>query len=144
MDEDDVVVSKEANVQDALRYVHQAIFPLHQPSKSRVVAIIYATLISKDYGGVFFDILNDPELLTDDPFFVPYDQDKQGYDCIIKALGPFDTWKDSAGWIIRTRQYYWLECTNTGVEFASAADDAVMQAYLAQRENVTTWAGLKT
>ena len=111
------------------KYVESATFPLLQPSKSRVVALVYATMLSRDYGIPLLDALNDPDLLKDDPFFVPLKQDATGYALAMFVLGPFDEWKNKPGWVIRTRQYYWLECTEAGGNFIASATDEELQAF---------------
>ena len=51
------------------------------PAKSYVVGICYALWLTKDFGGNFWEYLNDPDLLyRNDPYFVPYDEDKKTYD----------------------------------------------------------------
>ena len=131
LDVQTVVVHSEACGTHALEYVHNKSFPMYQPSKSRVVAIIYATMISRDYGLDFMEVLNDPRLLEGDPFFATYDEDKFGYDLIISELGDFDVWKNSDGWVTRTRQYYWLECTQAGNDYAANASDEELAAFFA-------------
>lgn len=58
------------------------------PSKSYVVAMVYARLLSEYFGGDKMSYLDDPELLFDnDPYFVPYSEDKECYDKIIETIG---------------------------------------------------------
>ena len=75
------------------------------PAKSYVVGICYALWLTKDFGGGFYEYLNDPELLYgNDPYFVPYDKDQQTYDNIINSVGlGFD---QRVGVIPDIRHYY--------------------------------------
>lgn len=58
------------------------------PSKSYVVAICYSLWLTKEFGGNFWDYLNDPDLLYgNDPYFVPYKEDQGTYDSIINSVG---------------------------------------------------------
>lgn len=58
------------------------------PSKSYVVAIVYARLLVEHFGGDFFKYLDDPDLLyNNDPYFVTYKEDKELYDSIISNVG---------------------------------------------------------
>ena len=58
------------------------------PAKSYVVGICYALWLTKDFGGNFWEYLNDPDLLyRNDPYFVPYDEDRKTYDSIIDTVG---------------------------------------------------------
>jgi hypothetical protein len=58
------------------------------PAKSYVVGICYAKWISELYSENFYEILNDEDLLyRNDPYFIPYNQNKKDYDTIIKIVG---------------------------------------------------------
>jgi len=59
----------------------------------------------KRLGGNFWEYLDDPDLLYgNDPYFVPYSQDKGTYDCIINSVGlGFD---QRLGVIPDVRKYY--------------------------------------
>jgi hypothetical protein len=58
------------------------------PAKSYVVGICYAKWISELYSENFYEILNDEDLLyRNDPYFIPYNQNKKDYDAIIKIVG---------------------------------------------------------
>lgn len=58
------------------------------PSKSYLVAMVYARLISEFFGGEKLDHLNDVDLLFDsDPCFKTYDEDQECYNKIIEVIG---------------------------------------------------------
>ena len=70
--------------------MHFSILPneFRYPSKSYVVAMVYAKLLTKYFGGEFYDYLNDKDLLfNSDPYFVTYENDKKLYDDIISIVG---------------------------------------------------------
>lgn len=75
------------------------------PSKSYVVAICYAKWLSKEFAEQFYKVLDDPNLLyNNDPYFVPYSQDKDTYDNIISSIGlGFD---ETKGVIPDIRKYF--------------------------------------
>lgn len=76
-------------VEDAIRHFEEYVNEWIYPSKSYVVAICYATWISEDFDEDFYELLNDPDLLAgNDPYFVPYEEDKYTYDRIIEEVLP--------------------------------------------------------
>lgn len=86
------------------------------PGKSRIVAIIYATLLEKVYGEDFYEVLDDPNLLYgQDEFFATYSDDKETYDEILLGLEEIPNWIDG-GWAPKTVEYFYLECTQKGVD----------------------------
>lgn len=134
MTEEDVLEKDRVSVTDAYNYIFCQTFPLIQPSKSRVVAIVYAFLLRDVYELDVYECLRDPELLTDDPFFATYDEDKQGYDLLLKELVHPGYWQDMGGWVERTIKYFWLECTEEGNNFACASDDEQLMEFLDDAE----------
>ena len=56
------------------------------PAKSYFVAIIYAKCMEKYFGINFIEALNDKELLPDDKYFQPYDNDKELYDYVLNNV----------------------------------------------------------
>lgn len=77
-------------VDDAVRHFQEYVNEWIYPAKSYVVAICYAYWISIDFNEDFYELLNDPELLAgNDPYFVPYEEDKYTYDEIIDQVFPF-------------------------------------------------------
>lgn len=82
---------------------------LYYPSKSYSVAYIYATELSKYYGGSVIDYLNDPNLLYgNDDYYVTYNNDTYGcYDTLIREVGEYDT---ENGWVPETLKYFREEC----------------------------------
>ena len=103
-------------VQPALDYFKEQKFPLIYPAKSYAVAIIYATLIEKEYGFPLRETLNDPDLfLGQDDFFVTYDQDPFNYEAILAGLEEIPNWLES-GWAPQTAKYFYAECTAEGID----------------------------
>ena len=77
---DDVVAS-------AIRYFTETEVGWLYPSKSYVVAILYAKWLHEEFSEDFITALDDPDLLyVNDPYFVTYSQDKENYIKIIAAL----------------------------------------------------------
>lgn len=77
---DDVVAS-------AIRYFTETEVGWLYPSKSYVVAILYAKWLHEEFNEDFITALDDPDLLYgNDPYFVTYSQDKENYIKIIAAL----------------------------------------------------------
>lgn len=72
------------------------------PAKSYFVAIVYAHCLEKYFGENFYKVLNDKELLFDDKYFIPYEDDKFVYDRIIMQLGEIDQYKS----IEKTLNYF--------------------------------------
>lgn len=126
--------SGKTSVGDAVRYLTHKDFPLLMPSKSRVVAILYARLLEQVYGIDFYEALNDPELLPDDSFFLPYEKDKEGYDLLLAELPPIEHWVDMGGWAERTIKYFWLECTDDGINFICSASQEELMEFLENAE----------
>jgi hypothetical protein len=81
---------KELIVEFGARYFSESLSDLIYPAKSYSVAIIYAHLIEKYFRTPFFKSLSDPQLLCDnDQYFVPYENDPQSYDAILKKISYF-------------------------------------------------------
>lgn len=83
------IVMTDNVVEDAVRHFNEYVDQWIYPSKSFVVAICYASWIAQDFNEDFYEVLNDQELLMcNDPYFVPYDQDKYTYNQIISKVLP--------------------------------------------------------
>lgn len=75
-------------IKDAIDYVHTEDMGWVYPAKSYIVGICYAYWLSLDFSEDFYTVLDDPDLLyNNDPYFVPYSEDKAVYDAIIEACG---------------------------------------------------------
>lgn len=110
----EILVSDEL-VDNAITYFTKATFPLIYPAKSYGAAIVYATLIEKIYGYPLRETLNDPDLFQgQDPYFKPYSTDPETYESIIKRLLDIPNWLES-GWVPQTCKYFFLECTEEGI-----------------------------
>jgi len=56
------------------------------PAKSFFVAIVYAYCLNKYFNEDFYKSLNDPDLLLNDPSFVPYSKAKFIYNSILERI----------------------------------------------------------
>jgi len=75
-------------VENAVKYFTTTELGWVYPAKSYVVGICYAKWISELYSENFYELLNDENLLYgNDPYFIPYNQNKKDYDTIIKIVG---------------------------------------------------------
>jgi hypothetical protein len=75
-------------VENAVKYFTTTELGWVYPAKSYVVGICYAKWISELYSENFYELLNDENLLYgNDPYFIPYNQNKKDYDAIIKIVG---------------------------------------------------------
>lgn len=88
-----ITVDQETIVQNAVNYLVHGTDYLLFPGAARAVAIAAADFISREFNEDFFDVLNDPNLMHgNDPYFVPYEKDKETYDEIIKAVNGKINW----------------------------------------------------
>jgi len=75
-------------VENAIKYFTTTELGWVYPAKSYVVAICYARWLAQYFGEDFYESLNDLELLHgNDPYYVPYEQDKDTYNMILNAVG---------------------------------------------------------
>lgn len=80
---------KNSIVKRAIEYPVIGSGVLYYPGKSYAVAIAAAWYLEKYHNEDFLEVLDDPDLLYgNDPYFVPYSQDKETYDRIINKY-PF-------------------------------------------------------
>lgn len=78
------------------------------PAKSYVVAICYARWLNEYFGEDFYESLNDPNLLYgNDPYFVPYEKDKNTYNKIMNTI-KFD-FDEKAGIVPDVKEYFLKE-----------------------------------
>ena len=92
----------ETVVEDALRHWEEDIDEWIYPAKSYFVAILYAHWIVEDFREDFYEVLDDPDLLPDDPYFVPYSSDKEIYDEILSQI----EYIECGGLVSDVRKYY--------------------------------------
>jgi len=84
---DEEIVHSDDIVDDVLMHFAQYVDEWIYPAKSYVVGICYAKWLEQDFGEDFYEVLNDPDLLFgNDPYFVPYSEDENVYDAILKEL----------------------------------------------------------
>jgi hypothetical protein len=96
-------------VDNAVRHFNEYVDEWIYPAKSYAVAICYASWIAEDFDEDFYEVLNDPELLAgNDPYFVPYEEDKYTYDEIIDVVLPLQM----EGMVPDIREYYEEEILN--------------------------------
>lgn len=82
----DILISDDI-IEDAYRHFVERVDEWIYPAKSYFVAICYASWISKDFNEDFYELLNDPMLLSgNDPYFVTYENDKEIYDQLISRI----------------------------------------------------------
>ena len=96
-------------ITNAIRYFKDKDIGFVYPAKSYMVAICYAKWLSEDYGGGYYNYLDDEDLLyKNDPYFVPYSEDKRTYDLILDHI----TWdfNEQDGLVPDVRKYYIEEC----------------------------------
>lgn len=89
-------------VEDALRHFNERVDEWIYPAKSYFVAICYAQWITEEFNENFIEVLNDPDLLPDDPYYIPYTLAPGTYDSIIEQL-VFD---DRAGMVPDVKEYF--------------------------------------
>jgi hypothetical protein len=95
-------------VENAVKYFTTTELGWVYPAKSYVVAICYARWLNQHFGEDFYESLNDPELLHgNDPYYVPYEQDKDTYNKILNAVG-FD-FDEEIGIIPDVKMYFLKE-----------------------------------
>jgi hypothetical protein len=95
-------------VENAIKYFTTTELGWVYPAKSYVVAICYARWLNQHFSEDFYESLNDPELLHgNDPYYVPYEQDKDTYNKILNAVG-FD-FNEEIGIIPDIKMYFLKE-----------------------------------
>lgn len=62
-----------------------------QPFKAYFSAIVYAKCMERYFGINFWEALSDPELMFDDTWFTPYNQEPEIYEQIVDKIG--DVWQ---------------------------------------------------
>lgn len=84
----DVVPMTDAQLIESIReYFTSGTCKIVHPAKSYAVAIIYARLIERYFGGDHLTHLDDPELLFgNDKFFVPYSTSQDVYDAVLSLI----------------------------------------------------------
>lgn len=92
-------------VDNALLYFKTTDLGWVYPAKSYVVGICYAKWLNQYFAEDFYTALNDKDLLFgNDPYFVPYEEDKDTYNAILNAVG-FD-FDESIGIIPDVKEYF--------------------------------------
>ena len=80
-------------VEDAVSYLKTGEPHTHFPGAARAVAVAAAYLVAENFNENFYDVLNDKNLMHDnDPYFLPYSEDKETYDKIIEKVGNDINW----------------------------------------------------
>ena len=79
---------KDDILENAIKYFTTNELGWVYPAKSYVVAICYARWLNQHFNEDFYESLNDPDLLHgNDPYYVPYEQDKDTYNKILNTVG---------------------------------------------------------
>lgn len=89
-------------VEDALRHFNERVDEWIYPAKSYFVAICYANWIAEEFDEDFLDVLNDADLLPDDPYYIPYTLAPGIYDSILEKV----VWDEDMGMIPDVREYF--------------------------------------
>lgn len=113
-DWDDINLSHMIDINDVPNQVIQFFKTdsvLRYPAKSYFVAIVYAKCLERYFGESFYESLNDAELLPDDMYFKPYENDNETYDKILTNIG--DIWQYDS--ILKTVHYFKKEFLINGV-----------------------------
>ena len=99
---------KDDIVENAIKYFTTNELGWVYPAKSYVVAICYARWLNQHFNEDFYESLNDPDLLHgNDPYYVPYEQDKDTYNKILNAVG-FD-FNEDIGIVPDVKMYFLKE-----------------------------------
>jgi hypothetical protein len=92
-------------IHNAIKYFTTTELGWVYPAKSYVVGICYAKWLKQYFAEDFYDALNDSNLLFgNDPYFVPYEKDKNTYDTILNNIG-FD-FDETLGIIPDIKKYF--------------------------------------
>lgn len=95
-------------VEDAINYFTTTRLGWVYPAKSYVVAICYAKWLNQYFGEDFYESLNDPTLLYEnDPYFVPYEHDRDTYNDILRAVSL--NFNENDGVIPDVKEYFLKE-----------------------------------
>ena len=106
----DIEISDDI-VNNAIRYFKETNVGWIYPAKSYMVAICYAFWIMEEYNLNFYTVLDDPELLPMDPYFVPYRKDSQTYNAIISVVCANNKGHMKLeGMVPDVKKYYDAEC----------------------------------
>ena len=92
LNEDDIEIIErfddEDIMEDAILYLTTHREALYYPGKSFAIAVIYANKINEHFGDDVRETLKDPDLLFDDPYFEPYNENTEDiYEEILGKLG---------------------------------------------------------
>jgi len=100
---DEDITYSEDIVDDVLRHFVEYVDEWIYPAKSYVVGICYAKFLERDFGEDFYEVLDDPDLLFgNDPYFVPYSEDEQVYEEILRELD----FNEDLGMVPDIHEYY--------------------------------------
>jgi hypothetical protein len=96
-------------VEDAINYAIVHTDEMYYPGKSYMIAVQYASWIQDHFGGELLELLDDPELLPDDPYFVRYSESKDIYDRILDFTDKYGqniSVKDDLPYLQKTYEYF--------------------------------------
>ena len=95
--------------EDAINYAIIHTDEMYYPGKSYMIAIQYASWIQDHFGGALLELLNDPELLPDDPYFVVYSESTEIYDMILEFTDKYGSKVDvptNLPYLQKTYEYF--------------------------------------
>jgi hypothetical protein len=99
----------ETTVEDAVRYFTTTNIGWVYPAKSYMVGICYAKWLSKDFGGLPLEYLEEETLLhNNDPYFVKYSNDPLTYRKILASIGGWN-FDEHIGIVPDVYKYYLKE-----------------------------------
>lgn len=85
---------------------------MYYPGKAYMIAVQYASWIQDNFGGELLELLDDPELLPDDKYFVRYSEAKAVYDEILEITdkyGPCMDFATELPYLQKTYEYFLQE-----------------------------------
>ena len=102
---DDIDLSYSMNFENVIEQIIEFFkteSKLVYPAKSYFVAIVYAACLVRWFNIDFMQSLDDPELLPDDRYYLPYSQAKDIYQSVLDNIG--DIWQYPS--INKTVEYF--------------------------------------
>jgi hypothetical protein len=99
-------------VEDAINYAIVHTNNMYYPGKAYMIAVQYASWIQDHFGGELLQLLDNPMLLPDDPYFLPYSKSPVIYDRILDFTdehGPVLDVPTDLPYLYKTYQYFLQE-----------------------------------
>jgi len=96
-------------VKDAVSYLTEHRDELYYPGKSYAVAVVYAVKIQEHFGDDMWEVLQDEDLLFDDPYFEPYNINTSDmYEAIVEQVEKINGFEldENLPYLERTIEYF--------------------------------------